>query len=123
MSTTTRRRDADFREQPTLFGGDHDLVDHGRRARNSAFEKIAAELPERQRLWFRRIVDCGRRGVTLDELSVLTGQPPNQFSGRVTELRDRGLVARTKERRDTRAGSKASVIVARIFLDDEPELI
>lgn len=118
MGSNQRRRDQEYREQPNLFDlPDHDVVDHGKQARNETFQQISDELPERQRVWHSRIVAAGASGVTLDELSRQYDLPPNAFSGRVTELQQRGLVVRTKERRKTKSGKNASVIVARCWLD------
>ena len=98
--------------QPSLF-------DHGPTSRNETYRQILPEIPQRQKQWLRLIVDAGFHGVTLDELSAMSGQSQNAFSGRITELAKAGRVTRTKERRPTRAGSTAAVIVAREYLIDE----
>ncbi|MCG8651170.1 MAG: hypothetical protein MI861_15135 [Pirellulales bacterium] len=75
-------------------------------------QEKTAELPQRYQIWLGRIIAAGEHGVTLDELSQQTGIPANEFSGRITELKQRGLVQRTSQRRPTRKGSTAAVIVA-----------
>lgn len=101
-----------FGNQPTLFGISSEVLDQGKESRDKTYRDNVSEYPARCKLWLLRIIAAGSRGVTLDELSSVTGHPPNSFSGRITELQDAGLVRRTKERRETRAGSTAAVIVA-----------
>ena len=64
-----------------------------------------------------RILDYVRsvlRGVTLDEASQHFRVAPNRISGRFTELKARGLIITTNERRLTRTGSSAMVYKARL---------
>ena len=96
------------------------LFDQGIASRNETFREILPTLSERERQWLYEIQERGTAGATLDELSAATGLAVNTFSGRVTALAKRGLVIRTTERRPTRAGSTASVIVAKQFFK-EPE--
>lgn len=49
----------------------------------------------------------GAGGYTLDQVSAILERPPNQISGRFSELAAAGLICRTSERRKTRAGSSA----------------
>lgn len=94
----------------------------GRGSRDANYDRIVAELPARRKVIFARIYVAGAAGLTLDEISARTGDPPNQFSGRVTELVNLGLVTRTSRRRPTRAGAMAAVIVANEFLSESDEL-
>jgi predicted ArsR family transcriptional regulator len=48
-------------------------------------------------------------GKTLDEVSAVLGRPPNQLSGRFTELVAAGQISKTDERRNTRTGASAAV--------------
>ncbi len=73
---------------------------------------IACGLPKRCRIWLGRIIAAGRRGVTLDELSAQSGIAAHRFSGRITELKKRGLIEHLRDRRPTRRGGTAAVIVA-----------
>ncbi len=50
-------------------------------------------------------------GYTLDELSMKMGRSPNQLSGRLTELRMRGLIWISHTRK-TRTGRRARVYLA-----------
>lgn len=102
-------------EQPSLFDQPRQ-VDQGVASRNETFRQIAGELPDRQQRVMLRIIAAGYGGVTLDELSQQMNCEPNKISGRITELKKRGLVAHTRNRRVTRAGSTAAVIVATKFL-------
>ncbi|QDT07967.1 hypothetical protein K227x_63970 [Rubripirellula lacrimiformis] len=121
------RPDQKFRDQPSLFDapavvpgpaiapGPVDAnrgVDQGTKSRNETYREIASELPGRCRIWLGRIIAAGERGVTLDELSASTGLPANEFSGRITELKRRGMIHHTDQRRPTRKGSTAAVIRA-----------
>ena len=57
------------------------------------------------------ITDAGAQGLTLDEISERLDRPPNVISGRITELKERGLIAASDARRKTRTGSLAKVYV------------
>lgn len=89
-----------------------DYIDHGRQASVEAFQVIAPTLSERRQRILAAIVDAGAAGVTLDELSQRFGVPAHTISGRVTELKRAGLVRHTGDRRRTRSGCSAAVIVA-----------
>jgi len=107
-------------ETPLLSEPTHDLIDHGAKARNDQFQKIVETLSERRRPWFIRILAHGPKGCTADQLSMESGVPVNRISGRLTELRSQDrVIVRTSERRETRAGGRASVLVARVFLPDD----
>ena len=70
---------------------------------------VATTVPESRRLVLAIVRGAGLRGVTCDEVSAATGRPPNQVSGRFTELSRLGLIRRSGQRRKTRAGSEAHV--------------
>ena len=72
---------------------------------------VATTVPESRRLVLAIVRGAGLRGVTCDEVSAATGRPPNQVSGRFTELSRLGLIRRSGQRRKTRAGSEAHVWV------------
>jgi hypothetical protein len=55
---------------------------------------------------------AGTYGATLDELSLALDRPPNQISGRFTELRKRGAIIDTQQTRPTRTKSPARVYIA-----------
>lgn len=111
--------------QELMFGLEPEakISDEGRKARDEAFQKIVSDLTNREQIWLSRIASFGVKGVTADKLSELHGLPQNQFSGRITSLVDQGLVKRTKQRRETRAGCKASVLIARQYLPEEEKPI
>lgn len=118
------RPDQRYRDQPTFFGGnspspDAFLVDHGKRSRDEQYQWIVDELTEREKLWYSRIVIAGVRGITRDELAVKYSCPQNAFSGRITALKQAGLVRDTKERRETSMGGMAAVIVATSLLETD----
>ncbi len=117
---STAHRDQAFRDQPALFGRENEIVDHGKQSRNETFRNIADELPERCKIWLARIIFCREWGTTLDELSSAAGIPANEFSGRITELKKLGLIEHTAERRPTRKGSTAAVIVATELAKTKP---
>lgn len=135
MSSTTHRDQA-YRNQPTLF--DAPVVtqttpvvapvtpvisDQGKQSRDENYRSVKADHQHERMKWLTRIIAKGRHGATLDELSAEYGVAPNTFSGRFTELAGVGLVVRTGERRPTRAGSSASVIVAIDFLKAEKQVV
>lgn len=51
------------------------------------------------------------RGLTLDEASETLGVPPNNISGRFTELCAEGVLVKTSIRRPTRSGKSATVYI------------
>jgi predicted transcriptional regulator len=57
----------------------------------------------------------GRAGITIDEISSKAGLAPNCVSGRISELKRDGLLVATSERRNTRLGRAARVLVAKDF--------
>jgi hypothetical protein len=125
------RRDAAYRDQPSLFdppmvatapvqpvasGLSGKLEDHGKASRNETYHEVKGDHANDRMIWLCRIVAKGVGGATLDELAAEFGVEASSFSGRITELKNLGLVVHTAERRRTRKGSTASVIVAVDFL-------
>ncbi len=87
--------------------------DQGIASRNENYHnKVEASASQRRVAILGEIIRAGSYGCTLDELATLYDCPPNQISGRVSELKRLGLVVHTEQRRKTRTGSSASVIVA-----------
>lgn len=85
--------------------------DQGKESRNETYQQIVDRLSDDCKLWLLRIIAAGDRGITLYELSEKYRIPQNAFSGRITKLKEYGLVRHTKERRPTKT-SMAAVIVA-----------
>ncbi|MEM9367363.1 MAG: hypothetical protein AAGD07_15335 [Planctomycetota bacterium] len=122
-AAVTRRRDQSLRDQPSLF--DEPAVVMGspttrrqvseRRGHAARDEQHAAKQSttsrDREEV-FARVVAAGTRGTTLDYIAAAMKRPPNALSGRVTELVAAGRVFRTAEKRTTRAGGSAGVLVA-----------
>jgi predicted transcriptional regulator len=77
----------------------------------SAFETIDDIINVTQERILKLIAGCRDYGLTLDELSGITGRPPNAISGRITELRIMGKIEKRGTRK-TRSGCSAAVWVA-----------
>jgi hypothetical protein len=88
------------------------INDQGLASRDDAYHAIAPSLNARRAQVLGLVIESGKHGVTLDELSALFGVAPNSISGRISELKRLGLVVHKSARRPTRSGSSASVIVA-----------
>lgn len=54
----------------------------------------------------------GSHGITTDEVAQYLSVPPNSVSGRLSELKRDGLLVETKNRRPTRMGKMARVLIA-----------
>lgn len=84
---------------------------HGGNAESQeAHERVKAGKTD---VW-ARIMDYARSkplGVTCDECAQHFGVSPNQISGRLTELLAQGRLVRTAERRKTRSGCMAKVLL------------
>lgn len=92
---------------------DYPLLDYGIQSRNDNFHAVVEPtLSERRTAVLFAIRQAGAAGLTLDELSERFDVSPNAISGRITELKRMGFVSHTGERRRTRAGSTAAVIIA-----------
>lgn len=134
--TSATHRDQYYREQPTLFDAPAVtqttpvvapaapvISDQGKLARDETYHETRANHQHERMKWLSRLVCKGRHGATLDELSAEYGVSANTFSGRFTELAQLGFVVRTGERRPTRSGSSASVIVAIDFVKSEKQVV
>jgi predicted transcriptional regulator len=91
-----------------------DFIDHGRQSSQETLAAITPTLSERRQEVLAAIVAAGAPGITLDELSQRFDVPAHSISGRITELKKAGLVRHTGERRRTRSGCSAAVIVAEV---------
>lgn len=81
---------------------------HGAPTSAEAFDRVAANLPERQARVWAEIVLAGARGITCDELAARWDCPQHTLSARFTELSAAGLIA-SSGRRPTRSGCTAQV--------------
>lgn len=67
--------------------------------------------------WQKKVYDLalsfGVRGVTADEVAAYFDVPHNTVAPRISELQKEGWLFKTKERRRTRAGCFARVMLAR----------
>jgi predicted transcriptional regulator len=84
---------------------------HGNDAESLAAHATVDAVTDRN-LILSMITIRGTQGLTLDEASILTGRPPNQISGRFSELRMKGAIRATEQRRKTRSGTNAKVYQA-----------
>lgn len=82
-------------------------------ASRDAFEQQGEERRRamRKEIWLT-VRDCGATGATCDEVEARLGYSHQTASARLTELRADGLVVRTGQRRRTRSGASAHVVVA-----------
>ena len=78
--------------------------------RASKCKTLNVTAPSRRRI-LQALIDAGETGLTCDELSRRFRVPPNHVSGRLSELQLGGVVIRTAQRRRTRAGKTAAVVV------------
>lgn len=103
--------------QPTLFSQQSVARDpdicinrHGGSTTSTlAHQRVALEKD--RALVYGYIKAAGRFGMTLDELSIVLDRAPNRISGRFSELKKRGEIVATEQRRKTRTGSWAQVYV------------
>jgi predicted transcriptional regulator len=58
---------------------------------------------------YRMIRDAGPRGCTCDEIEVALGISHQSVSGRCTNMKDKGYIVDSGERRPTRTGTDAMV--------------
>lgn len=63
-------------------------------------------------LVLEKVMATGLRGLTRDDISVITGLPPNVATPRVKELVEGGWLDETDRTRKTRSGSDATVLIA-----------
>lgn len=64
---------------------------------------------ETDRMTIMTMLSLSVEGMTLDQLSYHCNRPPNQISGRLTELAASGLIVKTGKKRKTRSGCPAAV--------------
>lgn len=84
------------------------VVDTSREAAAAGAESAARN----RRLVLQLVTGAGQRGATCDEVAAAMGKAQNEVSGRFTDLHRLGLIARSGQRRKTRAGRDAHVWVA-----------
>jgi predicted ArsR family transcriptional regulator len=81
-----------------------------------AFLTTPATCRTKQRLAIQTLAkQRGLRGITTDEVAQHFDAPPNSISGRLSELKRDGLLVETQQRRQTRMGKMARVLVAKEF--------
>ncbi len=84
---------------------------HGGNAESNAAH---ASLPNKAALRERIVIWIGKRGArgaTGDEVEIASGLPHQTVSARITEAKHLGLIAPNGERRPTRSGRNAAVLV------------
>ena len=122
-AAVTRRCDQSLRDQPSLFDEPAVVMGspttrrqvserRGRAARDEQHRAKQSTTSRDREEVFARVVAAGTRGTTLDDIAAAMKRPPNALSGRVTELVAAGRLFRTSEKRTTRAGGSAGVLVA-----------
>ena len=84
---------------------------HGGNAESTLANRDGNKKKDEARV-FEIIKDAGDHGITLDEVAERMDRTPNSISGRISQLKKDGKVAPNGERRKTRTGSSAAVIVA-----------
>ena len=58
----------------------------GESVRNSTFDSIRDELPDRQKEIFDVVLQHSPKGISTKAISNLTGKPMHTFSGRISEM-------------------------------------
>ncbi|GAA5510017.1 hypothetical protein [Novipirellula caenicola] len=111
-----QRPDQQFRDQPTLFGPTVDVIDYGKRNRDETYRDDSSRRPSQRGLVLARIANHGGDGVTREQLAEEMSLPLASVCGRVRELKDCGEVVDTPNRRVTRSGKYAAVVVCREFI-------
>lgn len=76
-----------------------------------AAKHAAARIAEQRTEVYRAIIRAGSNGLTWDEIVVKLSISPTS-NGRITELRDMGLICDSDRRRKTRRGRNATVWIA-----------
>jgi predicted ArsR family transcriptional regulator len=84
---------------------------HGNDAESLAAHRRVNSLTDRKEI-LALIERSGERGLTLDETASILSRSPNQISGRFSELRMKGAIRATEQRRKTRSGANAKVYQA-----------
>lgn len=84
----------------------------GNRESAEASASIEQDKARLRRMVVQFVRDRGERGATCDEIELGLGMSHQTTSARVTEAKAIGLLSRTEERRPTRSGRNAAVLVA-----------
>jgi Fic family protein len=91
---------------------DPDLMRHGGNRESIEAHESIREFKQRvRRAIFKLAKKRRRRGITADEVAAEWGSSHNHVAPRITELKAAGLLVPTAERRKTRAGRWARVLV------------
>lgn len=91
----------------------HDITarKHGGNAQSIAANPSAhSKAAMRQRIQ-SELRQRGRFGATTDELAICFNVPPNEISGRTAEMKRDGMVIENGNKRPTRRGKNAAVLV------------
>ena len=111
--------------QLTLFSGDNNAQEddvtrnrHGGNPESIEANNSRQHKARQRALVYAAIVTTGKYGMTVDELSASWNVPPNQISGRFSELKRDCLVEKVGTRR-TRGGNPAGVCVAASLLNKD----
>jgi Mn-dependent DtxR family transcriptional regulator len=90
---------------------------HGGSDTSAAANPTQASKRARKDLIYGYLMTHG--SATVDELSAYFNLPPNEISGRISEMKREGIVRDSGERRVTRKGKKAAVIIRTRY--DQPK--
>jgi hypothetical protein len=82
----------------------------------AAADEITPHIGKLQKLTFDTILQNGPDGRTGDEVAVQNGYPPHELRARISELRRKGLIADSGQRRRLRSGKRGIVWVAKQHL-------
>ncbi len=77
----------------------------------AAFVNLKDRLTLEQEIVFDFIKSCGEHGATTDEIAVHFDGNPNDYSGRVSELKIKGRIVKCGTR-PTRSGNPAAILKA-----------
>jgi hypothetical protein len=98
--------------QPSLF--DRDPTRHYHRGNpesDAAHRSIVGEKARMRAIVVGAVREAGSDGRTSDEIEVITGMPHQTVSARLTEAKALGEVVVSGQRRPTRSGRSAAVLV------------
>jgi predicted transcriptional regulator len=92
---------------------------HGGNSESSAAYRSSSA--EERRVMRERILNyakrCGAFGITADEVAAKSGLVHNRVAPRISELKRDGFLVETANRRRTRLGKSAMVLIAREFFN------
>jgi hypothetical protein len=98
--------------QPSLFDRDPTRNYHrGNPQSDAAHRSIIGDKARMRAVVVRAVQEAGSAGRTSDEIEVLTGMPHQTVSARLTEAKALGEVVTNGQRRPTRSGRSAAVLV------------